>query len=111
MRAASEQANLQAVGSRGNGPRPPGNGPGRSYHYVLAKDYIGFRETLKKSGIDHRLRTFRRFFPWLEDRHQGTVPLRSSLGEQFCGAREPCDVHVMATHVRDRHGVALAIGD
>ena len=76
---------------------------------MLAKYHIRLGEPPEQPIVDHGLGSFRRLFRGLEDRHQRAAPRRSCVGEQFGGARKPGHVHIMAAHVRDGHGIAVAI--
>ena len=48
---------------------PHGDSARRPHHDMLAEHHVGLGKALKKAIIDHGLRTFRRLFTGLEDRH------------------------------------------
>jgi hypothetical protein len=58
MSAPSEQANLQAVGCRGDRSRAPSDGPRRSYHHVLPEDDRRLGKPIKETVVDHGLSAF-----------------------------------------------------
>ena len=107
MRAAPEQADLQAVGRGSDRPGAAGDGAGRTDHDVLAEHDIGFGEALEQAVVDHRLGALRRLLARLKDRHQGAPPGVARLRQQCRRADQPGHVHVVAAHMPHRHGVAL----
>src|SRR4051794_2636700 len=109
MRAAPKQTNLQAICCRRDGACAPGYSARWSHHDVLAEHHVWLGKALKKAILDHRLRAFGGLFSGLEDCHQCAAPCWSCLGKQFRGACKPRNMHVMSTHVGDRHGLALSV--
>ena len=109
MRAASEQADLQAVRRRRDRAGTPGHRARRTYHNVLTQYHIGLRKALEQTVVDHRLSAFSRFFRRLEDWHQRAAPSCPRFRQKLGSAREPSDMHVVAAHVRDGDGIAISV--
>ena len=67
VRAAPEQADLQAVRRRRDRPGAPGDGARRSDHDMLAQHDVGLGKALDETVVDHCPRALRRFFAGLEN--------------------------------------------
>ena len=76
---------------------------------MLAEDDVGLWKTFEQTVVNHGLCAFACFFRGLEDRHQRAAPGGPRFRQQLDSAREPCDMHVVAAHVRDRNRVAFSI--
>jgi hypothetical protein len=75
------------------------------HHDVLAQHDSRPGKPVEQTIVNHGLSTFRGLFARLEDCHHRPMPLLSCLRQQRGRADKPGHVHVMATHVPDRHRV------
>ena len=100
VRAAPEQADLQAVGRGGDRPGAAGDGAGGPDHDVLAEHDVRLGEAVEQAVVDHRPGALRRLFGRLEDHHQCAPPRVACLREQRGRAHQPGDMHVVAAGMR-----------
>lgn len=91
MRAASEQADLQTIGGRGNRSGAAGDGAGGTDHDVLAKHDIGRGEAFEQAVVDHRLGALGGFLARLEHGHQRALPGIALLRQQRRRTDQPGD--------------------
>ncbi len=72
---------------------------------MLTENNCWLGKTCEQAVINHSLRTLRGLFTGLEHHNKGSFPCITVLREKGSRSCHPCDVHVVTTHVPDRHGL------